>query len=98
MPSSLTIAEVARHNTEGDAYIVVDNKVYDVSKFAAVHPGGRKILLGVAGKDATRQFKQFHSSNCEYPLEGRTDCPDGLWVVWLTWVPCPPLRTTSQRP
>lgn len=32
-----------------------------MTKFSAVHPGGKRILLNVAGKDASKQFKQFHS-------------------------------------
>ncbi|KAI9019681.1 putative acyl-CoA dehydrogenase [Hyaloraphidium curvatum] len=64
MPS-LTTAEVAAHSSENDAYIIVKGKVYDVSKFAAEHPGGKKILLNVAGKDASKQFATFHSPAVE---------------------------------
>ena len=33
----------------------------DVTAFAAEHPGGKKILINEAGKDASKKFKQFHS-------------------------------------
>lgn len=31
--------EVSRHNKDGDLWIIIKDKVYDVSKFAALHPG-----------------------------------------------------------
>lgn len=41
--------EVAKHNTPQDAWIVIDNFVYDITKFAKLHPGGTQILLDYAG-------------------------------------------------
>ncbi|KAF6757255.1 acyl-CoA dehydrogenase [Ephemerocybe angulata] len=62
MSKTFTAEEVARHNKEGDLWIVVDSKVYDLSKFAAMHPGGLSVLLDedVAGKDATEAFFGLH--------------------------------------
>ncbi|KAL7009249.1 hypothetical protein EMMF5_001447 [Cystobasidiomycetes sp. EMM_F5] len=58
-------AEVAKHNKEGDLWIVVDTAVYDLSKFAALHPGGANVLLeaSVAGKDGTEVFFGLHRSS-----------------------------------
>ncbi|CCM03970.1 uncharacterized protein FIBRA_06126 [Fibroporia radiculosa] len=57
-----TLQEVAQHNREGDVWIVIDSKVYNISKFADLHPGGTGILLtdSVAGKDATQAFYGLH--------------------------------------
>jgi cytochrome b involved in lipid metabolism len=57
---SITLAEVAAHNAAGNAWIVVDGAVLDVSKFANMHPGGKNILLKTAGTDASDQYAQFH--------------------------------------
>jgi len=57
----LTVEEVAQHNTAGDAWIIVDNVVYDISKFLAteVHPGG-DVIMTQAGKDASDIFHAYH--------------------------------------
>ncbi|KII96016.1 hypothetical protein PLICRDRAFT_34974 [Plicaturopsis crispa FD-325 SS-3] len=54
--------DVEKHNKEGDLWIVIDAKVYDLSRFADLHPGGANVLYadGVAGKDATSVFFGLH--------------------------------------
>jgi len=53
-------AEVAKHNVQGDLWMVVDGDVYDVSKFARLHPGGPQILEQYAGLDVTSEFYELH--------------------------------------
>lgn len=54
---SYSLAEVAAHVTAGDCWLVINEKVYDVSPMIAgqKHPGGAAILEG-CGKDATELF------------------------------------------
>ncbi|KIM45769.1 hypothetical protein M413DRAFT_440807 [Hebeloma cylindrosporum] len=57
-----TWEEINQHNKENDVWIVIDAKVFDVSKFANLHPGGANVLWAdsVAGKDATEVFFGLH--------------------------------------
>jgi len=52
-----TREEVALHNTKDDCYIIVREKVYDVSPFVHLHQGGPNAILNVAGQDATSQVE-----------------------------------------
>ncbi|KAF9450323.1 acyl-CoA dehydrogenase, partial [Macrolepiota fuliginosa MF-IS2] len=62
MSKQFTQEEVAKHNKDGDLWVIVDSKVYDLSRFAKMHPGGLTVLLDedVAGKDATDAFFSLH--------------------------------------
>ncbi|TCD69164.1 hypothetical protein EIP91_008460 [Steccherinum ochraceum] len=59
---TFAVEEVAQHNKPGDLWIIVDANVYDVSKFAQLHPGGVGVLTtkSVAGQDATQAFYGLH--------------------------------------
>jgi alkylation response protein AidB-like acyl-CoA dehydrogenase len=39
----------------------VDDGVYDMTSFLDSHPGGKKIVLKVAGQDASKQFWKYHN-------------------------------------
>jgi alkylation response protein AidB-like acyl-CoA dehydrogenase/cytochrome b involved in lipid metabolism len=60
---AVSMEELAKHNTAEDAWVMVDGVVYNVTKFAKLHPGGRAVLLRSAGTDATVDFKQVHADS-----------------------------------
>ena len=55
-----TLEEVGRHNKENDCFVVLFDKVYDVTKFMTDHPGGKEAILLFAGKNATEEFDMLH--------------------------------------
>ncbi|OAX83918.1 hypothetical protein ACJ72_01709 [Emergomyces africanus] len=55
--------DVSSHNKDGDMWIIIDQEVYDISKFQDKHPGGKQILFSVAGSDATKKFHEYHRQN-----------------------------------
>ena len=55
-------AEVARHNSKEDCWIVYKNKAYDVTKFVDVHPAGPNYLTDYAGADASIEYDQVGHS------------------------------------
>ncbi|KAJ4833789.1 hypothetical protein Tsubulata_014706 [Turnera subulata] len=53
-------AELAKHNNPGDLWISIQGKVYNVTEWAKVHPGGELPLLSLAGQDVTDAFVAYH--------------------------------------
>lgn len=64
-PSSNKIspAEVSKHNTESDCWVIVNGRVLNVTEFLPDHPGGKKAILLYAGKDASEEFNMLHEEN-----------------------------------
>jgi cytochrome-b5 reductase len=64
------LEEVQKHNKADDVWIVLHNKVYDITKYLEDHPGGSAILIDVAGTDATEAFEDTgHSDEAREELE-----------------------------
>jgi hypothetical protein len=53
----ISAQEVAKHSSRNDCWIIVSNKVYDVSSYLKSHPGGTGTITPYCGKDATHAFQ-----------------------------------------
>jgi len=51
----LTVEEVAKHSTEQDGWVIIDDQVYDVTEYN--HPGGDDAINRWLGRDASKPFK-----------------------------------------
>ncbi|TPX69832.1 hypothetical protein SpCBS45565_g02186 [Spizellomyces sp. 'palustris'] len=55
-----TLADVGKHNTDKDCWVVVNGQVLDATNFLKDHPGGKKAIMLYAGRDATEEFNMLH--------------------------------------
>lgn len=81
MVRAWTREEVARHSSAADNHVIIDNNVYDLTKFASIHPGGERFLHELAGKDVTKDFYQLHRKEVldklgDKLLVGTLNCAD----------------------
>ena len=57
----ISLAELAEHKSQFDAWTAYKGKVYNITQYIAYHPGGATTLMSGAGKDCTKQFTKFHA-------------------------------------
>jgi len=72
--TKLDSQQIALHKTPQDCWIIVENKVYDVTDFLSRHPGGGQLISPYCGMDATQPFltqggRGSHSSQAEQLLQ-----------------------------
>jgi cytochrome b involved in lipid metabolism len=53
---TLDIAEVSKHNNINDCYMLIDNKVYNITSYFGSHPGGDRTMVPYCGKDSTQGY------------------------------------------
>ncbi|KAK4127042.1 cytochrome b5-like protein [Parathielavia appendiculata] len=51
---------IAKHTSPESCWVVLHGNVYDVTEFLPEHPGGSKIILQLAGRDATAEYDPIH--------------------------------------
>jgi cytochrome b involved in lipid metabolism len=58
-PRQIDASELVLHNdAERDAWVVISGRVYDLTEFLHLHPGGTNILRAYLGMDATHAYRQ----------------------------------------
>lgn len=62
-PALFSLNEIAQHHSPSDLWMIVFNKVYNVTDFAQDHPGGVEVLYDCGGVDATEAFEDVAHSN-----------------------------------
>lgn len=54
---TLSLAEIATHNTLQNCWLIISGQVYDVTRFISQHPGGVTQITNWCGKEATTAFQ-----------------------------------------
>ncbi|KAJ5111116.1 acyl-CoA dehydrogenase [Penicillium argentinense] len=58
--ASYSLEDVASHNQENSLWVIIDDKIFDLTSYLDDHPGGKKVLLSVGGQDATKKYHKYH--------------------------------------
>ena len=70
---SFTAREVALHNTADDCWLIIQDRVYDVTDWLPYHPGSSSTILPYAGMDVTAFFERTHHSVCSEAWDMKED-------------------------
>ncbi|HEY7207085.1 MAG TPA: cytochrome b5 domain-containing protein [Gaiellaceae bacterium] len=71
------VSEIVRHNDRSHGiWCVIDDKVYDLTRFADQHPGGDAIVKENAGRDATGAYREI-----EHHLDPEIEAMLGLYRI-----------------
>uniref|UniRef100_A0AAQ4PIF6 Cytochrome b5 heme-binding domain-containing protein n=1 Tax=Gasterosteus aculeatus aculeatus TaxID=481459 RepID=A0AAQ4PIF6_GASAC len=91
-----TLEEISAHSVSSDSWLIIHDKVYDITSFLEEHPGGEEVLLEQAGADATESFEDVgHSTDAREMLlqyyVGELHMDDsfsnsGESSSWTTWL------------
>ncbi|XP_034391854.1 fatty acid 2-hydroxylase [Cyclopterus lumpus] len=71
-PRFFTEREAALHSTKDSCWVLLGNRVYDVTSFLRTHPGGEALILGRSGGDVRREMEgppHRHSENARRWME-----------------------------
>jgi hypothetical protein len=60
-----TMAQVKANNSAKSCWTVVDDYVYDLTKWINSHPGGPGVIVSLCGTDATTSFKAQHQNQAK---------------------------------
>jgi hypothetical protein len=52
----ITLQQVSTHNTASDCWTIIDQSVYDISRYVSNHPGG-SVIVQACGTVGTELFK-----------------------------------------
>lgn len=84
-----TWEEIQKHNLRTDKWLVIERKVYNVTKWANRHPGGQRVISHCAGEDATVRTTTPHPLPPHLPHQVPPCLPGGSLSQLLCSSPPP---------
>lgn len=63
-----TLDQVKIHDKPNDLWMILYNKVYDITNFTSIHPGDVEVLLDCGGADATEAFEDVGHSDFAFQM------------------------------
>ncbi|KAH7062982.1 cytochrome b2 [Paraphoma chrysanthemicola] len=57
----LSLDAIKSHNNRESCWVVISDRVWDVTDFLGAHPGGADAILKYAGQDATEIYEEIHA-------------------------------------
>lgn len=77
-----TWEEIQKHNLRTDKWLVIERKVYNVTKWANRHPGGHRVISHCAGEDATvRTHARTPTRTSQLPPATSDRCQPSCWPL-----------------
>ncbi|KAI0831873.1 hypothetical protein BC628DRAFT_1310601 [Trametes gibbosa] len=76
--SAFSLEEIAKHDKIDDAWIILDNKVYDVTPTLSWHPGGPRSILMYAGKATVAPSIEYKNIHDNFAHGKRDECLIGV--------------------
>jgi len=52
----LNMTEISKHNNVNDCWMLINNKVYDITSYFGKHPGGSRTMSSTCGTDSTAAY------------------------------------------
>jgi len=52
----LNMTEISKHNNANDCWMLINNKVYEITSYFGKHPGGSRTMASTCGTDATAAY------------------------------------------
>jgi len=82
VPRAYTMSEVKTHNKASSCYTVINNDVYDLTKWIDEHPGGDTAILSLCGIDGTSAFEGQHGGQAKQEMKLET-----MKIGWIEALP-----------
>lgn len=77
---TLTLAEISKHSSQNDCWMVIDNKVYNLTAYLNMHPGGPNTILSYCGSDGTNAFNTKDRSRASSHSSYATSLLDSYYI------------------
>ncbi|KAL3937543.1 MAG: hypothetical protein SGBAC_007367 [Bacillariaceae sp.] len=58
---TVAMSDIQMHASPGDCWLAIDGSVYDLTKYAPLHPGPDSLITDHCGKDTTAAYTAVHS-------------------------------------